>query len=199
MKALRRACDIWFSRHREACRRTEDMASGLEHGKMGNRSDSSPSAKESCKIKICTAVWLPYVCLDVCTECRCCINRITDSLRARITNVLLAFLPGTSSNHISAFASSCADVIVSEPITLVWFRRRRLFHLKHHPSINQLYDAAATAIMDEDDNRLFVFSRPHWLNNANTRTAGIYFSGALVRSECHGSFFAPTANHRPAS
>lgn len=38
-----------------------------------------------------------------------------------------------------------------------------------------------SATMDDDNNRLFVFSRPHWLNNANTRTAGIYLSGALVR------------------
>ncbi|KAI5284328.1 hypothetical protein KEM54_001423 [Ascosphaera aggregata] len=33
--------------------------------------------------------------------------------------------------------------------------------------------------MDDSDTRLFRFSKPQWLNNANVRTAGIYISGAL--------------------
>ena len=30
--------------------------------------------------------------------------------------------------------------------------------------------------------RLFRFPKPAWLNNANTRTAGVYTAGALVGS-----------------
>lgn len=30
-------------------------------------------------------------------------------------------------------------------------------------------------------NRLFRFSKPEWLNSPNTRTAGVYAAGALVR------------------
>ena len=33
----------------------------------------------------------------------------------------------------------------------------------------------------DNHNRLFRFPKPAWLNSANTRTAGVYFSGALVR------------------
>ncbi|KAI5302825.1 hypothetical protein KEM56_000319 [Ascosphaera pollenicola] len=33
--------------------------------------------------------------------------------------------------------------------------------------------------MDDSDTRLFRFTKPQWLNNANVRTAGIYISGAL--------------------
>jgi hypothetical protein len=33
-----------------------------------------------------------------------------------------------------------------------------------------------------EENRLFRFPRPAWLNNANTRTAGVYAAGALVSS-----------------
>jgi hypothetical protein len=32
-----------------------------------------------------------------------------------------------------------------------------------------------------EENRLFRFPRPAWLNNANTRTFGVYTAGALVR------------------
>lgn len=31
------------------------------------------------------------------------------------------------------------------------------------------------------EDRLFRFPRPAWLNSANTRTAGVYLSGAIVR------------------
>ena len=31
-----------------------------------------------------------------------------------------------------------------------------------------------------DEHRLFKFPKPQWLNSANSRTAGIYFSGSLV-------------------
>jgi acyl-coenzyme A synthetase/AMP-(fatty) acid ligase len=34
----------------------------------------------------------------------------------------------------------------------------------------------------EDSNRLFRFPKPAWMNSANTRTAGVYMAGALVRS-----------------
>lgn len=30
-------------------------------------------------------------------------------------------------------------------------------------------------------NRLFRFPKPEWLNSPNTRTAGVYAAGALVR------------------
>jgi hypothetical protein len=33
-----------------------------------------------------------------------------------------------------------------------------------------------------EENRLFRFPRPAWLNNANTRTFGVYTAGALVRN-----------------
>lgn len=33
--------------------------------------------------------------------------------------------------------------------------------------------------MEESDSRLFRFSKPQWLSSANTRTAGVYTSGAL--------------------
>ena len=34
----------------------------------------------------------------------------------------------------------------------------------------------------DSHNRLFRFPKPQWLNSANTRTAGVYFAGALVCS-----------------
>jgi hypothetical protein len=33
-----------------------------------------------------------------------------------------------------------------------------------------------------EENRLFRFPRPAWLNSANTRTFGVYTAGALVGS-----------------
>lgn len=36
-----------------------------------------------------------------------------------------------------------------------------------------------------EDNRLFRFPRPAWLNSANTRTFGVYAAGALVRIYPH--------------
>jgi len=36
--------------------------------------------------------------------------------------------------------------------------------------------------MMEDSNRLFRFPKPAWMNSANTRTAGVYIAGALVRA-----------------
>jgi hypothetical protein len=36
--------------------------------------------------------------------------------------------------------------------------------------------------MMEDSNRLFRFPKPAWMNSANTRTAGVYIAGALVRN-----------------
>ncbi|KAI5295318.1 hypothetical protein KEM52_001739 [Ascosphaera acerosa] len=52
--------------------------------------------------------------------------------------------------------------------------------------------------MDEPGTRLFRFSRPQWMNNANVRTAGIYTSGALVSSNAPTSATTDTAtsNHR---
>lgn len=35
--------------------------------------------------------------------------------------------------------------------------------------------------MSSSSNRLFRFPKPDWLNSANTRTAGVYIAGALVR------------------
>jgi hypothetical protein len=32
------------------------------------------------------------------------------------------------------------------------------------------------------ENRLFRFPKPEWLNNANTRSAGVYSAGGLVSS-----------------
>lgn len=34
----------------------------------------------------------------------------------------------------------------------------------------------------DNSNRLFRFPKPAWLNSANTRTAGVYIAGALVRT-----------------
>jgi hypothetical protein len=45
-------------------------------------------------------------------------------------------------------------------------------HTSHDPSV------AHTGTME--DNRLFRFPRPAWLNSANTRTFGVYTAGALV-------------------
>jgi hypothetical protein len=36
--------------------------------------------------------------------------------------------------------------------------------------------------MMEESNRLFRFPKPAWMNSANTRTAGVYIAGALVRA-----------------
>ena len=33
-----------------------------------------------------------------------------------------------------------------------------------------------------EENRVFRFPKPAWLNNANTRTFGVYTAGALVGS-----------------
>lgn len=33
-----------------------------------------------------------------------------------------------------------------------------------------------------DENRLFRFPKPAWLNSANTRTFGVYTAGAMVGS-----------------
>lgn len=35
----------------------------------------------------------------------------------------------------------------------------------------------------DNNNRLFRFPKPAWLNSANTRTAGVYFAGALVSTK----------------
>ena len=35
--------------------------------------------------------------------------------------------------------------------------------------------------MSISDHRLFRFQKPQWLNSPNTRTAGVYLAGALVR------------------
>lgn len=34
----------------------------------------------------------------------------------------------------------------------------------------------------DSENRLWRFQKPEWLNNSTVRTAGVYVSGALVRS-----------------
>lgn len=36
--------------------------------------------------------------------------------------------------------------------------------------------------MMDSENRLFRFPKPQWVNSANTRTAGVYIAGGLVRS-----------------
>jgi hypothetical protein len=45
----------------------------------------------------------------------------------------------------------------------------------------------------DSNNRLFRFPKPAWLNSANTRTAGVYFAGALVsisrRTHTHAAVY----------
>lgn len=35
-----------------------------------------------------------------------------------------------------------------------------------------------------EENRLFRFKRPEWMNGANARSAGVYASGAIVSACC---------------
>ena len=49
-------------------------------------------------------------------------------------------------------------------------------------------------VMD-NHNRLFRFPKPAWLNSANTRTAGVYFAGALVSTNL-SNFFIHIADPR---
>lgn len=54
------------------------------------------------------------------------------------------------------------------------------FKLAPRHTTRERIHAHRTDTMEE--NRLFRFPRPAWLNNANTRTFGVYTAGAMVGS-----------------
>jgi hypothetical protein len=51
--------------------------------------------------------------------------------------------------------------------------------------------------MDVSSNRLFRFTKPEWLNNAAVRNAGVYTSGALVRTAPNIPTISPSPNPHP--
>jgi hypothetical protein len=74
---------------------------------------------------------------------------------------------------------------------------------KHHSSLTTAFNNPSTHHLSahqeieyimEGSHRLFRFPKPAWMNNANTRTAGVYIAGALVRSLIQTHLFPITDN-----
>lgn len=63
-----------------------------------------------------------------------------------------------------------------------------LSKLLHFLDITHLYQTTPlmglllSSTTKMSDHRLFRFQKPEWLNSPNTRTAGVYLAGALVRT-----------------
>ena len=85
---------------------------------------------------------------------------------------------------VPSTAASCIVVTnsCSNSSTATSFRSSPIQPAPYHSRIPWVHSLSPNLTSDMSSHRLFRFPKPAWLNSPNTRTAGVYFAGALVIS-----------------
>jgi hypothetical protein len=97
---------------------------------------------------------------------------------------------GLQHSRLGLFRSASGSELTPTPVVATSSVAAKLSNLASTRSSSRLhnhYDTPTPHARTErrdmmEENRLFRFPRPAWLNSANTRTFGVYTAGALVGS-----------------